>query len=98
MKRTMIVLALLVVLLMLTTIGAAAMSSGNYRLDWFTPGTSGGGGHAISTNYAVNITVGQSVISTGGISTSTSYHAGLGYWYGMSRWRFKNLLPLAHKD
>jgi hypothetical protein len=58
---------------------ALAMSSTNYRLDWFTPLTSGGGGSASSTNYAVNLTVGQTVI---GASSSTSYEACLGYWCG----------------
>jgi hypothetical protein len=55
------------------------MSSTNYRLDWFTPLTGGGGGAASSTNYAVNLTVGQSGI---GASDSTDYSACLGYWCG----------------
>ena len=56
-----------------------AMSSANYRLDWFTPLTSGGGGAASSTNYAVNLTIGQAAI---GGSSSANYATGLGYLYG----------------
>jgi hypothetical protein len=86
MKRAM--LSLLVVVLLLGAGGVLAMSSTNYRLDWFTPLT-GGGGPASSANYAVNLTVGQSVIGT---SSSTNYAVGLGYWYGIGRYR--TYLPL----
>ena len=55
-----------------------AMSSTNYKLDWFTPMT-GSGGPASSTHYAINFTVGQSAI---GASSSANYGVGLGYWYG----------------
>ncbi len=55
---------------------AQAMSSTNYRLDWFTPLT-GTGGSANSTNYAVSFTVGQ---SASGAFTGTNYGACLGYW------------------
>ena len=73
-------IALLVILLCVLLTGSAlAMSSANYRLDWFTPLTSGGGGAASSTNYAVNLTIGQAAI---GGSSSANYAAGLGYWYG----------------
>jgi hypothetical protein len=54
------------------------MSSANYRLDWFVPLT-GGGGPSSSTQYAVNVTVGQTVV---GASSSANYKVGLGYWYG----------------
>jgi hypothetical protein len=90
MRRTTIVLSLLILLLLLSTISAAAMSSANYRIDWFTPATSGGGGLSTSTHYAANFTVGQSVI---GASKSTNYGTGLGYWYGIGAW-IKNWLPL----
>jgi hypothetical protein len=66
-----------------------AMQSANYRLDWFTPGTGGGGGPASSTHYAVNFTVGQ---TASGLSSSASYGAGLGYWYGLGG--YKIYLPL----
>jgi hypothetical protein len=77
----------------LLTGSALAMSSANYRLDWFTPLTSGGGGAASSTNYAVNLTIGQS--ATGG-SSSANYAAGLGYWYGAAV-GYKVYLPIVLK-
>jgi hypothetical protein len=72
----MAILLALAALLLLAGV-ALAMDSDNYRLDWFTPLTSGGGGAASSDHYAVNLTVGQSVIGT---SDSTGYSACLGYW------------------
>jgi hypothetical protein len=69
---------------------ALAMSSTNYRLDWFTPLTSGGGGTASSTNYAINLTIGQAAI---GASSSANYAVGLGYWYGAAV-GYKVYLPL----
>ena len=78
MKRTAIFL--IVVALLLLAGSALAMSSDNYRLDWFTPLTGGGGGPANSAHYAVNFTVGQTAT---GLSASTHYQAGLGYWYGV---------------
>ena len=87
-------IALLVVLLCVLLTGSAlAMSSTNYRLDWFTPLTSGGGGAASSTNYAVNLTVGQAAI--GGLS-SANYAAGLGYWYGVEQ-QLRVYLPIVLK-
>ena len=77
MKQKAILLAVVVSLVLAGS--ALAMSSTNYRLDWFTPLTSGGGGAASSTNYAVNLTIGQAAI---GGSSSANYQAGLGYWYG----------------
>ncbi len=78
MKRTTILVML--VLLLLLAGRTLAMSSTNYRLDWFTPLT-GSGGAARSTNYAVNFTVGQSAI---GVSTGTNYRTCLGYWCGVA--------------
>ena len=77
MKQTTIFLAL-AALLLLTGV-TLAMAPDHYRLDWFTPLTGSGGGAARSTNYAVNLTVGQSVI---GASSSTNYEGCLGYWCG----------------
>ena len=69
---------------------ALAMSSANYRLDWFTPLTSGGGGSAGSASYSVNLTVGQTAI---GSASSSSNHVCLGYWCGaVGQWRV--YLPL----
>ena len=84
-------IALLAVLLCILWTGSAlAMSSTNYKLDWFTPLTSGGGGAASSTNYAVNLTIGQSAI---GGSSSANYAVGLGYWYGAAA-QYKIFLPI----
>lgn len=71
-----------------------AMSSANYRLDWFTPLNSGGGGHAASASYAADLTLGQTAI---GEASSASYGTGLGFWYGMLDW-FKVYLPLVLRN
>ena len=71
---------------------ASAMSSPNYRLDWFTPLTTGGGGAATSTHYAVDLTIGQTASEA---SASTRYQAGLGYWAGIITYRV--YLPLVLK-
>ncbi len=77
MKRaTILVMALI---LMLLTGHVLAMSSANYRLDWFVPLTGGGGGSDTSAHYAVNFTVGQ---SARGATQSTNYKGCLGYWCG----------------
>jgi len=92
-KRTLIVIAGVLLGSLLLSGVALAMSSTNYRLDWFVPLTSGGGGRATSTNYAVNLTVGQSAI---GASSSTNYRACLGYWYGITEYRV--FLPLVLRN
>ena len=76
MKR--ITIPLIIVGLFLLSTVALAMSSGNYRLDWFVPLT-GSGGAASSTNYAADFTVGQAVA---GDFPGGSYGACLGYWCG----------------
>ena len=88
MKRTTILLAVIALLLLAGS--ALAMRSNNYWLDWFTPLTGGGGGPTSSTNYAANFTVGQTAT---GLSSSTNYEAGLGYWYGTAG-AHKIYLPL----
>ena len=93
-KRKWMALGLALLLALVLIQSAAAMSSTNYRLDWFTASTSGGGGAASSTNYAANFTVGQSAI---GISNSTQYRAELGLWYGLVDF-FRLYLPLILKD
>ena len=75
-RRTTTVLAVTLLCILLVAGVVWAMSSTNYRLDWFTPLT-GGGGAADSTSYRVNLTVGQSAIGT---ASSTSYGGCLGYW------------------
>ena len=78
MKRTKILLALLIIFLLLTG-SALAMSSANYKLDWFVPLTGSGGSEMSSTNYKAYVTVGQTAI---GASASANYGACLGYWCG----------------
>jgi len=78
MKRKTILLALLIIFLLLTS-SALAMSSTNYKLDWFVPLTGSGGSEMSSTNYKAYVTVGQTAI---GASASTNYGACLGYWCG----------------
>lgn len=90
MKR--ITLPLLLIILVLVASQAWAMSSTNYRLDWFTPLTSSGGS-ASSTNYTGNFCVGQSV---SGYASSPGYAAGLGYWYGAAG-DYRIYLPLIMK-
>lgn len=90
MKRG-IVLTTLIVLLLVFAGGVWAMSSANYRLDWFTPMT-GSGGPASSSGYAVNLTVGQAAIGT---ANSANYAICLGYWCGGSSAATRHLyLPL----
>jgi hypothetical protein len=94
MRKRLIILSVGVLLsgLLLAQI-AVAMSGGSYKLDWFTPLTSGGGGAASSTHYAINFTIGQTAF---GISASTNYKAGLGYWYGVGG-SYRVYLPLILK-
>ena len=92
-KRTLIVIAGALLCGLLLTGVTLAMSSTNYRLDWFTPLT-GSGGAASSTNYAVNFTVGQSAIGT---SASTNYGGCLGYWCGGAV-EYKVYLPLVLRN
>jgi len=69
------------------------MSSDHYRLDWFVPLT-GSGGAANSAHYAVNFTVGQSVI---GASASTHYKGCLGFWCGAAA-QYRVYLPLVLRN
>jgi hypothetical protein len=80
MKQKTILLTLLLILLCVQ--GVQAMESSNFSLDWFTPLNSGGGGPTSSTHYAANFTIGQTSI---GRASSDNYHAGLGYWYGITK-------------
>ena len=73
---------------------ALALVSPNYRLDWFTPMTSSGGGLASSAHYAASFTVGQTVF---GASTSQHFNSGLGYWYGLILTSIRNFFPLVMK-
>jgi hypothetical protein len=65
---------------LITTSSAFAMNSPNYRLDWFVP-LSGTAGNAESANYAVQYTVGQTVV---GNITNTNNWISLGFWPGIT--------------
>ncbi len=91
MKRRAIILTLLLLLLVFQS--ASAMGSAKYQLDWFTPLTTSSGGDCSSSNYAINFTMGQTVIGT---STSTHFALGFGFWSGIEQWLHR-FLPLILK-
>ena len=88
MKRFAMLLAVVVVLWLAAQ--ASAMTSTNYRLDWFTPLTTAGGGPTGSASYAANFSVGQTAI---GSAASSNYAAALGYWPGALS-QYKVYLPV----
>jgi len=95
MKRVILLLIVMLFLgLAIVAAQTSAMSSTNYRLDWFVPLT-GSGGAASSTNYAVNFTVGQSAIGT---ASDTSYRGCLGFWCGAVAVEYKIYLPLVLRN
>ncbi len=63
----------------LLAVSILAISSTHYRLDWYTPLTTGGGGTSSSAGYTVQFSVGQTATQP---STSTHYKVGMGFWYG----------------
>ena len=77
MKALIFVLVLLLFLGQLIPGPVSAMSSANYRMDWSNFLTGGAAGHASSGNYAVSITLGQSVV---GNTISPNYKIGMGFW------------------
>ena len=89
MRRMATLLALVSILVLVSGSLALAMSSTNYRLDWYVVLTGGGGGSTDSTNYGASFTIGQTARES---SSSTNYEVGLGYWYGVGERRV--LLPL----
>jgi hypothetical protein len=91
MKRFAMLMALVLTLWLAAR--ASAMNSTNYRLDWFTPLTTAGGGAATSTHYAVNFSLGQTAVSA---SASANYKAALGYWPGAGT-TYDVFLPLVLK-
>jgi hypothetical protein len=95
MKRSLFLLALILLLFLLLTGATAAMESTNYRLDWFTPLTGGGGGAASSTNYAVNVTIGQAVA---GVSSGANHVVCLGYWCAGGAAQYRIYLPLVLRN
>jgi hypothetical protein len=82
------------VLVLLISAGALAMSSPNYRLDWFVRLSGGGGGRSSSTSYVADFTVGQ---AAAGPSSSTGYQAGMGYWYGTGS-QYAIFMPVVSKN
>lgn len=94
MNKHAVTVLIAVLLVGLLVVGSAlAMFSTNYRLDWFTPLSGGGGGPTSSADYAANFTVGQTAI---GVASSSSYQACLGYWCGGSSYRI--YLPVVLRD
>ena len=92
--RRLLPLAIVLLCVLVLAGNALAMRSDNYWLDWFTPLTGGGGGPAVSDNYAANFTVGQSAI---GAAQSATHAVGLGYWFGVSGGG-RIYLPLVMRD
>jgi hypothetical protein len=94
-SKLKILLAIAFVCTLLFVGNALAMSSANFRLDWFTPLTGGGGGPISSTNFKINYTLGQTAIGT---SSSTNFKVGLGFWYGADVASNSIYLPLVLKN
>jgi hypothetical protein len=96
MKTRRLTFLLLGLLCALVLVGSAlGMSSDGYRLDWFTLLAGSGGGTASSTNYAINLTVGQTAIGT---FSSTNYGACLGYWCGAAAAPYRIYLPVVLRN
>jgi Na+/glutamate symporter len=93
MRRAKLFLTLILFLLLVTS--ALAMRSNNYRLDWFTPLTSGGGGAASSANYAADLTIGQ--MSSVALS-SANYGVCTGYWCRGGAEPYSIYLPVVVRD
>ena len=91
MKRFALLLSMVMMLWLAAR--ASAMTSTNYRLDWFTPLTTAGGGAASSAHYAVNFSIGQTAVNS---TASSNYAAALGYWPG-TLGQYKVYLPLTLK-
>jgi len=91
-KHVLLFLAVLLGVLVFVQ-GVGAMDSDHYTLDWYTLVNSAGGGPAVSTNFQVNLTIGQTPIQT---SASSNYQISLGYWAGaLHRW-FQHLPLILH--
>ncbi len=94
MRTTRILLLLGLAACLVFASSVSADSSENYRIDWMVPLSGAGGGPASSTHYAVNYTLGQSVV---GASASEGYTGTLGYWYQQVHdWLI--MLPVIFRD
>ncbi len=81
MKATVLFLITVVALVLYGSQTAWSMSSANYAMEWYLPLTGGGSGEqAVSTNYGVEVTYGQ---TARGLATDTNSAVELGYWYGI---------------
>jgi hypothetical protein len=89
MKLTRVLIIGTVVFLFLAS-AAWAMSSANYRMDWFLALTGAGGGRAASSGYQVNLTTAQFIA---GPAASANYKTQLGYWAGVLA-EYRVYLPL----
>lgn len=79
--KQIVILFVMLLSLFLFVVGAMAMSSDQYRLDWYVP-LSGSGAKTSSAHYQASLTVGQVAI---GEASSTNFTTGLGYWFGLFR-------------
>jgi hypothetical protein len=77
-RHITLLLTALISLILVTT--ALAMSSANFNVDWYVLLNGGGRSELESTNYAADLTYGQTAIRAG---ASDNYRAGLGYWHGI---------------
>jgi hypothetical protein len=81
MKRKLwkpICLWVIVIALLVSAIAVvSAMSSPNFRLDWYVNISGAGGGRSSSAQSVANFTVGQ---NAAGVSSSTNYNLKVGYW------------------
>jgi hypothetical protein len=91
MKRNAILLILLLLLLLVSSV--QAMNSANFAIDWMIPLTSGGGGAAASSNYAIQYSVGQVVV---GESDSTNYASNMGFWQNFITY-IRTWVPVVYK-
>ena len=80
-RKALAAMLAVLVLVPIVVVSAWAMSSTNYRLDWFVLPLGSGGGASSSASYAANFTIGQTAT---GLSAGPSYAAGLGYWTGVA--------------
>lgn len=92
MKRTLIVALLIVGACLVLATSVTAMNLTNYRIDWMVPLTASGGSGS-SSQYAVQVSVGQTSIDTG---SSTHYRLCAGYWCGVPA-QFWLRLPLIQR-
>jgi len=88
MRRKRIVLILIACLLLTNSV--MAMSSPNYRIDWMAL-LSAGGGRSSSTNYVMDLTIGQTPT---GAAQSSSYQTELGFWYGFRKTIWELFMPI----